>query len=56
MIGSRTGENTGFGDRTLVGVKLGGKYVEYIGRSNGVRGRKETVMISGKIWGRRVKE
>ena len=39
----------------LFGMELGGTYVAYMGRYDGVRGSKDLGMIYVKIWGIRVK-
>ena len=46
--------NTGFGDRILVCLKLGGTYVVYLGRSEGVRSGEDPGMIYVKRQGEMV--
>ena len=50
------GLNKRFKYRTLVGLVIGGIYVEYMVSSEGVRDGEVLVMIYSKRWGRWVKE
>ena len=53
--GTRLEANIVFEERNIVGLSLGGAYVESLGRSDGVRGREYLGIIYGKIRVRRVK-
>ena len=48
-LGSIPGVNTWFGERIIVGLVLEGKYVAYMGSYDGVRGKEDLGIISGKI-------
>ena len=45
MLGIIPGVNTGFGDRNIVGLELGGTYVASLGIFDGGRGGEYLVMI-----------
>ena len=47
--------DTGFGDRTLVGLVLEGTSVKYLDRYDCVNVREDLVIIYDKRWGIRVK-
>ena len=55
FFGIIPGVNTGFWDSTIVCLKLGGTYVVYLGRSEGVRSGEDPGMISVKRGRKRVK-
>ena len=55
LIENRHGVNNDFKDRNIVGLELGERDVESLVRYDGVRGRKDLRMISGKKWRIRVK-
>ena len=56
LLGIRPGVNTGFGNRIIAELALGGEDVVYMDSSNFFRNAEDLEIMSGKIFRRRINE